>query len=182
VKHAEESAVGAGVVELRLGTTRVWVGFVLTERGLRRVVIAGSPDEAAHAVGNPERRPSGDVAEMARRFSAYERGERHAFEGLHLDLEGMSAFGRRVLDRVRDIEFGDTKTYGEVAQTVGNPRAARAVGQIMAKNPIPIIIPCHRVVGSGGKLGGFSTAGGPDTKRRLLAHEGTAWEDTREDA
>ena len=89
-----------------------------------------------------------------------------------LDLTGVGDFHRRIYDLTRDVGWGETITYGELARRVGAPGAARAVGQAMGRNPIPIIIPCHRVLASGGKVGGFSAFGGAVTKTRLLALEG----------
>jgi methylated-DNA-[protein]-cysteine S-methyltransferase len=86
-------------------------------------------------------------------------------------LDGTGAFGRQVLSACRAIPFGRTTTYADLAGRVGHPGAARAVGTALARNPIPLIIPCHRVLGSNGGLGGFSAPGGTATKQRLLDHE-----------
>jgi methylated-DNA-[protein]-cysteine S-methyltransferase len=101
-------------------------------------------------------------------LGAWFRGERVE---VALDLRGCSAFERRVLGVVRRIPRGKTRTYAQVAEQAGHPGAARAVGRVMAKNPIPLFVPCHRVVRSDGGLGGYS-GGGPHMKRRLLALEG----------
>jgi O-6-methylguanine DNA methyltransferase len=87
-----------------------------------------------------------------------------------LDFSASPPFARRVYEVVRRIPPGRTMTYGEVARRAGSPGAARAVGNAMARNPIPLFVPCHRVVGSAG-LGGFSADGGVGLKRRLLARE-----------
>jgi len=86
-------------------------------------------------------------------------------------LEGFSAFVQQVLTACRDIRYGWTISYGQLAQKAGNLNAARAVGNALAKNPLPLIIPCHRVVCADGGSGGFSAAGGKKLKRRLLLHE-----------
>ena len=88
-----------------------------------------------------------------------------------VDLTGVRAFHERVYECIRSIPPGDTWTYGEVADRLGDPGAAQAVGGAMAANPVPIIVPCHRVLASTG-LGGFSAPGGVDTKRRMLVIEG----------
>ena len=85
--------------------------------------------------------------------------------------EGLSLFARCVLTACRDIKFGQTISYGRLAQKAGNLNAARAVGNALAKNPLPLIIPCHRIVCANGGIGGFSTAGGKKLKRKLLLHE-----------
>lgn len=89
-----------------------------------------------------------------------------------VELSGLGAFQRRVYDYIRDIGPGQWMTYGQVAEAVGEPGGAQAVGQAMGSNPVPIIVPCHRVVAAGGKLGGFSANGGAETKRRMLVIEG----------
>ncbi len=88
-----------------------------------------------------------------------------------LDFTGIAPFHRRVYEMARTIGPGSTLTYGEVAQRLGSPGAARAVGQALGRNPFAIIVPCHRVVASGGRIGGFSAPGGADTKRKMLALE-----------
>jgi methylated-DNA-[protein]-cysteine S-methyltransferase len=89
-----------------------------------------------------------------------------------LDLAGAPDLHRRIYEVVRAIPPGQTRTYGEVARAVGEPRAAQAVGQAMGRNPCPIIMPCHRVVAADGRMGGFTAPGGVNTKRRLLDIEG----------
>jgi len=89
-----------------------------------------------------------------------------------LDLTGLTDFQQAVLRACRAIDYGTTTTYGALAAAVGRPGAARAVGAVMARNPIPLIIPCHRVLGADGRLGGFSAEGGVDVKRRMLRLEG----------
>lgn len=86
-------------------------------------------------------------------------------------LEGFSPFAVSVLTACRDVRFSQTITYGRLARKAGRPTAARAVGRIMAKNPIPLIIPCHRVIRTDGGLGGFSAPGGIILKKKLLSHE-----------
>jgi methylated-DNA-[protein]-cysteine S-methyltransferase len=89
-----------------------------------------------------------------------------------LDMDGVPPFHRRVYEVARDIPAGATMSYGEIAARLGAPRAARAVGQALGQNPFPIIVPCHRVLGAGGRIGGFSAHGGVATKLRMLANEG----------
>jgi O-6-methylguanine DNA methyltransferase len=103
-----------------------------------------------------------------REVGQYLAGRRRRFT-VPVDLSGVPAFQRRVLQALRRVPYGRTITYGQLAARAGRPRAARAVGQAMAHNPVPLIVPCHRVVASGGGLGGFG--GGLALKRRLLALE-----------
>ena len=92
---------------------------------------------------------------------------------------GGSPFARRVLEACRRIPYGQTRSYAQLAAAAGSPGAARAVGRVMASNRVPLVIPCHRVVGSAGKLGGFSAPGGLETKRRLLDLEARTGERSR---
>ncbi len=103
----------------------------------------------------------------------YFLGEPIDFTGFAVDLQGQDAFFTGIYDALRQVGWGRTTTYGALAKTLGaGPEAARAVGQAMAKNPVPLIIPCHRVLAAGGKVGGFSAPGGSDSKARMLALEG----------
>ncbi len=99
-------------------------------------------------------------------------GDARDLTDVPLDLESAPEFHRRVYEVARTIKPGTTLSYGEIAARVGEPDAARAVGQALGRNPIPIIVPCHRVLAAGGGTGGFSAPGGTGTKLRLLAIEG----------
>jgi methylated-DNA-[protein]-cysteine S-methyltransferase len=100
------------------------------------------------------------------------RGDNRDLSTVQLDLDGVADFDRRVYDVARAIPAGATLTYGEVANRVGDHDRARDVGQSLARNPFPIVVPCHRVIAAGGKVGGFSANGGITMKLRLLAIEG----------
>jgi methylated-DNA-[protein]-cysteine S-methyltransferase len=110
------------------------------------------------------------TAEPLRQISEYLAGIRRQFN-LTLDLSAMSPFQLQVLQLTADIPFGQTSTYKEIATTLGNPRAARAVGRVEATNPIPLLIPCHRVIGSDGNLHGYGGPGGIILKAWLLTLE-----------
>jgi methylated-DNA-[protein]-cysteine S-methyltransferase len=99
------------------------------------------------------------------------RGEQNDLSSIALDMEGVAPFHQRVYETARSIPPGKTLAYGEVAARLGAAGAARAVGQALGHNPFPIIVPCHRVLSAGGKIGGFSAHGGTATKRRMLALE-----------
>lgn len=144
-------------------------GFLLPERSdaaarrsaarrLPRAVPGALPSEAAA------------VAAMAR---AYFAGARVDFSGVRVELGRQDEFHARVYALVRRLGWGETTTYGAVAKALGaGPEAARDVGQAMARNPVPLIVPCHRVLAAGGRVGGFSAPGGSGAKRRMLALEG----------
>lgn len=108
------------------------------------------------------------LREAARQIEAYDAGRLTRFD-LPLRVEG-SAFQRAVCEAMLQIPFGETRTYGEIARALDHP--AQAVGRACGGNPIPVLIPCHRVLGAGGKLTGFSGKGGVETKVALLRHEG----------
>jgi methylated-DNA-[protein]-cysteine S-methyltransferase len=101
-------------------------------------------------------------------------GTPDAMHDVVIDLGAVSEFRRGVYEVARTIGPGDTITYGEIASRLGQPHAAREVGQALGANPVPLIVPCHRVLAAGGKLGGFSARGGVTTKSRLLAIEGAS--------
>ena len=145
-----------------------WVGVLGSTAGLRRVTLPRrspeevfprlgvSPDEAALS---PHR-----FQGLVERFRAYFAGRKVAFPD-RLDLSAATAFQRRVWEATRLIPYGETRSYTWVAEQIGKPKARRAVGQALGKNPLPVMIPCHRVAASGG-LGGFG--GGLEMKRFLL--------------
>jgi methylated-DNA-[protein]-cysteine S-methyltransferase len=114
----------------------------------------------------------GWVAALVERLQAYAIGEEQQFDDVPLDLEHLSPFQTRVVRACRRIGRGRVRSYGELAAAAGSPGAARAVGSVMAKNRYPIIVPCHRVVGAAGSLGGFSARDGLNMKRRMLELEG----------
>jgi len=117
--------------------------------------------------------PPPEVAEAVDAARRYFSGERMEFKRFKLDLEGQDDLFRQVYDALREVAWGETTTYGALAKAVGGgPELARDVGQAMAKNPVPLIIPCHRVLAAGGKPGGFSAPGGTEAKLRMLALEG----------
>lgn len=133
-----------------------------------------SPDAALTAlrtVGEVVTSLSTFQASLRRRLTAFAAGELDDFRDVAIDASGMTPFRRTVTERCRKIAPGETMSYMELAAAVGSPAAARAVGTVMSRNPFPLIVPCHRVLGAAGKLGGYSAPGGLDTKRRLLDME-----------
>ena len=141
------------------------VTVVVSERGVREISLPGDdqPDGELGAADALIKRELGD----------WFAGKRHAFD-LTIDLEGIDGFRRTVLETLaHDVKWGEIVTYGELADMAGRPRAARAVGSAMRGNPLPFVIPCHRVVAAGGRIGGYG--GGRNAvalKRELLEREG----------
>ncbi|HEX7083143.1 MAG TPA: methylated-DNA--[protein]-cysteine S-methyltransferase [Gaiellaceae bacterium] len=166
-----EAAVATGLVDVRYDVVDSPVGDLLvaaTERGLCRVSF--TPDEVEDQLARlfgvrVLRSPLDDVR---RELDEYFAGRRTAFD-LPIDLR-VAPFHEQVLHELARVPYGVTTTYGALAAQVGRPRAARAIGTVMNRNPIPIVLPCHRVVGASGSLTGYG--GGLDRKRTLLALEG----------
>ena len=157
------------VFETRIG----WIGVAFSERGLAGIQLPRAT--RAQTLTNLQRDfPKAAVVaaapiEIARELREYAEGTRRQFT-LPLDLSAVKPFQRTVLQVADSIKYGETRTYAWIAREIGNPRAARAVGRALATNPIPIILPCHRVLGSDGSLHGYG--GGLPLKRKLLELEG----------
>jgi methylated-DNA-[protein]-cysteine S-methyltransferase len=145
--------------------------IVVGDHGVIEIGLPNSSIDVGAAEPEPERA-------VARELDEYFAGRRRAFT-VPIDLSGVgSPFRRSVLETLwRDVAHGETVSYGELAGMAGRPGAARAVGTTMATNPVPIIVPCHRVVASGHTIGGYG--GGLDMKRALLALEGVGFEGLR---
>ncbi|MFI1352051.1 methylated-DNA--[protein]-cysteine S-methyltransferase [Streptomyces sp. NPDC020898] len=164
------AVVGTGIGPLLLAATHeglVNVVFHATEPVREKTVerlASRLGSEPVEAPGSPL------LAEAIRQFTAYFAGERHDFE-LPLDWSLISGFNRQVLRELASgVPYGAVVGYGDLAGRVGRPGAAQAVGAAMGANPLPVVVPCHRVVENDGGLGGFG--GGLETKRKLLALEG----------
>ncbi len=127
--------------------------------------------------GNKRQTPPPFVREAARAIEEHLGSGARPLDHLPIDLGGLPAFHRRVYEVARSIPPGKTVSYGELAERLGSPGAARAIGQAMARNPFMLVVPCHRVLGSSG-LGGFSAPGGDATKKRLLELEGAFLQNT----
>ncbi len=119
-----------------------------------------------------ETAPPPDVQRVVDDIGALLRGEAVELSGVKLDDDGVSEFNRRVYEVARGIRPGATLSYGEIAERLGDRTLAREVAQALSQNPFPLIVPCHRVLAAGGKMGGYSGPGGVRTKLRLLSIEG----------
>ncbi len=154
--------------------------IVWSARGVAGVQLPEGDAEATRArvarryAGAQEAAPPPQVQRAIDGMVALLNGERRELNDVTLDTQALPEFNRKVYDLARTIPPGETLTYGEVAERLGDKLLARAVGQALGENPIPLIVPCHRVLAAGGKTGGFSAAGGVVTKLRLLTIEGAA--------
>jgi methylated-DNA-[protein]-cysteine S-methyltransferase len=150
------------------------VGMIAGHRGLARLLLLGSDPALAEAAVRkhyPQAERDPDLLpEFQRQLLDYFAGRRVRFR-VPLDLEGLTPFQMKVLEACGRVGYGRTVTYGELARSVGQPAAARAVGGALAANPVPIVIPCHRIVASSGRLGGFSAEQGVSLKEALLRME-----------
>ncbi len=139
-----------------------------TERGIRRASLACDESEFERELGDARRDASDRIlAGAVEQLRAYFRGDLRAFS-LPLDLQGTD-FQRRVWHALLEIPYGETRTYADIARQIRAPKAVRAVGAANGRNPVPVIVPCHRVIQTGGGLGGYT--GGLHYKRMLLAIE-----------
>lgn len=157
------------VFETRLG----WMGIAFSERGLAGVQLPRAT--RAQTLAQLRRAfPNATLVDVApahltRELVEYAEGKRREFT-VPLDWSRLTLFQRRVLRAIARIPFGETRSYAWVARQIGKPRAARAVGRALATNPLPIVLPCHRVLGSDGGLHGYG--GGLALKKKLLELEG----------
>jgi methylated-DNA-[protein]-cysteine S-methyltransferase len=171
-----DAAASEALLDVAYDFAETPVGTLLvaaSDGGVCRISFDPEPEREverlARAFGVRILRASRPVDDVRRQLDEYFAEKRTAFE-LSVDLRPASEFTRAVLTRLGKIPHGQVTTYGALAREAGRPRAARAVGMVMNRNPIPIVLPCHRVVGSDGSLVGY--AGGLDRKRALLSLEG----------
>ena len=170
------AAYKEGLLDLAWGSVDSPFGPLLVVVGDRGLVRLAYPDDVEEELDKLGRRISPRMLESRSRTDAVRRELEGYFEGsrrrfrLRVDLSLSNGFARKVLEETAKIPYGSVRTYGQVAGAAGSPRAMRAAGNALASNPIPIVVPCHRVVASGGGLGGYT--GGLDRKRFLLSLEG----------
>jgi methylated-DNA-[protein]-cysteine S-methyltransferase len=175
VKRSVESVRFMSLFETRLGSGAVIAG----EEGVVEVFLPFSGESAdaltkrirlLYPVAVNESRVTREAAGL---LQSYFAGERVSFD-LPIDRGSFTPFQEEVYGALSRIPYGSVKSYGEIAAQIGRPKAARGVGSAMARNPLPVIIPCHRVVGSSGKLTGYSAEGGVSSKKWLLLMEGVS--------
>lgn len=160
-----------------------WMAVLCDERAIYRLMFGfqtqrqaeqatedwlKDPHVVRHEIGMPIPNGPDQWLQQLERFS---RGEQADLDSLPLDLTHLTEFGRSVTEACRAVRWGQTSTYKQLAVAAGSPGASRAVGSVMAHNRFPLIVPCHRITGSSGKLTGFSAPGGIRTKQALLDWE-----------
>lgn len=156
-----------------------WMALAGRGDRVQRLTFGHKTETAAkRALGEIVREAQRDevwFGDLVERLQAYALGARDDFRDVPIDVEHLTEFAVRVVERCRQIPPGATLTYGKLAEFAGSPRSARAVGNVMRTNRLPLIIPCHRVLAGSGKLHGYSAADGLKTKRRLLEMEMAGW-------
>ena len=161
--------VAYDLVETPIGTLFI----AATGRGLARIVYDADPEreveQLARTFGLRVLQTAKPIDEARRELDEYFDGRRREFD-LPVDLGSVAGFNRRVLGELARVPYGEVVTYGQLAARAERPRAARAVGTVMNRNPLPIVLPCHRVIGANGKLVGYG--GGLERKEKLLRLEG----------
>ena len=180
IERPRPEAERRGAVGLLVQTPMGWVGAISRGGKLIATSLPQRSRKAASAACGVEASFGGDdslLRGLEDDLRAYFEGKAVDFRRYPVDLSGHPPFRRRALMAARLIPYGQVRTYGWLAARCGQPKAARAAGQAMSKNTLPLVIPCHRVVGAGGALTGFG--GGLELKRALLAREGIACDEVR---
>ena len=152
------------------------IGLGWTDRGIARVLLPQRDRQAMErkvgALDGTVAAPPEWVARVVDQLKSYAAGEPVPFDDVPVDLDGVDDFRLAIYDAARRLEFGVTTTYGALAASVGYAGLARETGAALGQNPVPIIIPCHRILAAGNRIGGFSAPGGSATKEKMLTMEG----------
>jgi methylated-DNA-[protein]-cysteine S-methyltransferase len=173
-EETRPAAIGHAIFETALG----FMGVAWSEKGLTRLCL---PQASRDSVERRLLRLDGDVpagtrppwvADLIEAIKAYAAGGAVDFSAFPVDLTGIDAFRLAIYDAARKLAFGEVTTYGELASRAGHAGLARETGAALGANPVPLVIPCHRIMAAGGKIGGFSAPGGSATKERMLGLEG----------
>jgi methylated-DNA-[protein]-cysteine S-methyltransferase len=152
-------------------------GIAWSERGLARLQLPETDRAATERslqtrAAEASQGVPAQIGQLIADIQDYMTGRQIDFAAVAIDLAGAGPFERKVYAAARSIPWGRTVSYGELARQAGSPGAARAVGHALSRNPVPLIVPCHRILAKGRRIGGFSAHGGTSTKERLLALEG----------
>jgi methylated-DNA-[protein]-cysteine S-methyltransferase len=175
-RGSQNSSEAMPMPDVAVFSTKIgWMGLVGRENQVSRLVFGHSSANEIWqrlAAENAKDLSENDWNPGLRSLlEAYAEGEAADFSQVLVDLSHLTEFQKRVVLELRKVPYGETLTYGELAGRAGSPKAARAVGSVMAQNRVPLVIPCHRVVGSAGHLGGFSAPRGVSFKKQLLELE-----------
>jgi methylated-DNA-[protein]-cysteine S-methyltransferase len=175
--------MSAGLAYHLFETQIGWIGIAWSDAGLARLQLPerdraatlrrlqatlprrGQPAEVVEV-------PPQEIASIVARLTRYAAGEAVDLSSIPVDLAGADEFRLAIYDAARRLGFGEVTTYGELAARAGHPGMARETGQALSANPVPLVVPCHRILAAGGAIGGFSAPGGSATKLRLLEMEG----------
>lgn len=156
------------LIDTAIGT----MGLGWTETGVARFSLPASDPESTRRRMSRGAEPGDPDPALAERIVAYGEGDRVEFDDVPLDLGAEPDFHRQVYDDILKLKWGETTTYGDIARRLGDLTLSRAVGQALGRNPIPLLVPCHRVLAAGNKQGGFSAPGGVASKLKMLVLEG----------
>ncbi|PBB86202.1 methylated-DNA--[protein]-cysteine S-methyltransferase [Mesorhizobium sp. WSM3876] len=174
MENASSITAGHAVLETVIG----FMGIAWSENGLIRLCLPEHSREAVerrlfrHAGVSASTRQPQWVVELIASIKSYAAGEDVDFSSVPVDLAGVDDFRLAIYDAARKLGFGETTTYGELAKRAGHAGLARETGAALGANPVPLVIPCHRILAAGGKIDGFSAPGGSATKEKMLATEG----------
>jgi methylated-DNA-[protein]-cysteine S-methyltransferase len=176
MSEMDRSAVPYAMVETAIG----WIGIAWSDRGLTRVQLPAHDRQATErrllstikGRATESADMSASIAQAADLIRRYGDGEAVDFSGVPVDLDGVDGFRRAIYDAARQLGFGETTTYGGLAEEAGHKGRAQETGKALGQNPVPIVVPCHRILATGNRIGGFSAPGGSVAKERLLTMEG----------
>ena len=166
--------LGYTIVDTAIGA----IAVAWSAAGICRVALPQRDREAmerrfaARLDGAGPAEPPAAIAAAIELIKRYAEGEEVDFSSVPVDLGGVDLFQRAIYQAARQLDFGETTTYGGLADAAGHPGKARETGEALGRNPVPLIVPCHRILAAGGKIGGFSAPGGSATKEKLLTLEG----------
>jgi methylated-DNA-[protein]-cysteine S-methyltransferase len=177
----DDRTVPYALIETGIG----FIGIAWSERGLTRLQLPARDRQATErrllatirgrAVESPDMQNldmPAQIAALVGLLRRYGAGETVDFSGVAVDLDGVDPFRRAIYDAARRLGFGETTTYGGLAEEAGYKGRAQDTGQALGRNPVPIVVPCHRILAAGNRIGGFSAPGGSAAKERLLEMEG----------
>lgn len=176
MENAPHDVVGSTIIETALG----FMGIVWSDAGVSRVFLADRSQDAIerrllrHTGVKPGKTADMPpwMSELVVAIKAYASGDAVDFSSVPVDFRGVDDFRLAIYGAARKLVYGETTTYGELAKRAAHPGLPRETGAALSSNPVPLIIPCHRIVAAGGKIGGFSAPGGSVAKERMLRLEG----------